>query len=177
MEQALRKAPASMESEEKPPEPAPASRPGISVVIPLYNEEGNVAALHEEVKSVCEAEGYSYEIILVDDGSSDGTVEAAKALSPVTLICFRRNFGQTAAMDAGIKHAQYDYIVTLDGDRQNDPADIPRLIRHLEEKGLDIVSGWRKKRKDSAAKRFISRGANFLRGILIKDASATAAAA
>ena len=81
----------------------------------------------------------------------------------------RKNFGQTAAMDAGIKAAQYDYIVTMDGDLQNDPEDIPRLVQYLEEKDLDIVSGWRKHRKDSPMKKFTSRGANFLRGIIVKD--------
>jgi glycosyltransferase involved in cell wall biosynthesis len=81
----------------------------------------------------------------------------------------RKNFGQTAAMDAGIKASQYDYIVTMDGDRQNDPADIPRLVEYLEENDLDIVSGWRKHRKDTAMKKFTSRGANFLRKIIIDD--------
>lgn len=81
----------------------------------------------------------------------------------------RKNFGQTAAMDAGIKLAQYDYIVTMDGDRQNDPADIPKLVNYLEENDLDIVSGWRKNRKDTVMKKFTSRVANFLRGIIVKD--------
>ena len=99
----------------------------ISVVVPVYNEEGNVEKLHEEIKEVCQKENYEYEIIFVDDGSSDRTVEIAKKLKPLKLICMRRNFGQTAAMDAGIKAARYDYIVTMDGDRQNDPADIPHI--------------------------------------------------
>ena len=81
----------------------------------------------------------------------------------------RKNFGQTAAMDAGIKAAQYDYIVTMDGDRQNDPADIPKLVKYLEDNNLDIVSGWRKNRKDTVMKKFTSRVANFLRGIIVKD--------
>lgn len=141
----------------------------ISVVVPVYNEEGNVEKLHEEIKAVCQKENYEYEIIFVDDGSSDRTVEIAKKLKPLKLICMRRNFGQTAAMDAGIKAAQYDYIVTMDGDRQNDPADIPHMIEYLEENNLDVVSGWRKHRKDTIMKKFTSRGANFLRGIIVKD--------
>ncbi len=141
----------------------------ISIVVPVYNEEENVSELHREIKEVCVAKGYEYEIILVNDGSKDKTAEKIKTLHPVKYIGFRKNFGQTAAMDAGIKNARYDYIITMDGDRQNDPNDIPKLIEHLEKHDLDVVSGWRKKRKDSFMKKFASRGANMLRGILVKD--------
>lgn len=141
----------------------------VSVVVPVYNEEGNVAELHREIKEVCEKNHYVYEIIFINDGSSDRTEEICKTLKPLKYIALRRNFGQTAAMDAGIKAAQYDYIVTMDGDRQNDPADIPHMLEYLIENGLDVVSGWRKNRKDSFMKKFVSRGANFLRGILVKD--------
>jgi len=141
----------------------------VSIVVPVYNEEGNVSELHKEIKDVCLKNGYQYEIIFVDDGSKDRTVDICKGLSPIKLICMRRNFGQTAAMDAGIKAAKYDYIVTMDGDRQNDPADIPRLIDYLEKNNLDVVSGWRKNRKDSFMKRFTSRSANFLRHLIVKD--------
>lgn len=141
----------------------------ISIVVPVYNEEGNVEKLHEEIKAVCQKENYQYEIIFVDDGSSDRTVEIARNLKPLKLIRMRKNFGQTAAMDAGIKEAQYDYIVTMDGDRQNDPADIPHMIEYLEENDLDVVSGWRKHRKDTVMKKFTSRVANFLRGLIVKD--------
>lgn len=141
----------------------------VSIVVPVYNEEGNVGDLHKEIKEVCENEGYIYEIIFVNDGSKDKTDELCRTLRPLKYICLRRNFGQTAAMDAGIKVAKYDYIVTLDGDRQNDPHDIPRMLQYLVENNLDVVSGWRKNRKDTFMKRFISRGANFLRGILVKD--------
>ncbi|MGN0330437.1 MAG: glycosyltransferase family 2 protein [Kineothrix sp.] len=141
----------------------------ISVVVPVYNEEGNVSGLHKEIKEVCESQGYEYEIIFINDGSRDRTDEICRTLRPLKYICMRRNFGQTAAMDAGIKAAKYDYIVTMDGDRQNDPADIPAMLEYLVENGLDVVSGWRKNRKDTFMKRFVSRGANFLRGILVKD--------
>ena len=141
----------------------------VSIVVPVYNEEGNVEELHKEIKEVCEKNQYIYEIIFVDDGSSDDTVKLAENLAPLKLIELRRNFGQTAAMDAGIKVAQNDYIVTMDGDRQNDPADIPAMLNYLEENNLDVVSGWRKNRKDTAMKKFTSRGANFLRGILVHD--------
>lgn len=142
---------------------------GISVIVPLFNEEGNVRELHREVHEVCEKLNTAYEIIFVDDGSSDKTVEICMSLKPLKLIQFRRNFGQTAAMDAGIKEAQYDYIVTMDGDLQNDPADIPHMLKYLEENDLDVVSGWRKNRKDSFMKKFTSRGANFLRHLIVHD--------
>lgn len=141
----------------------------ISVVVPVYNEEGNVRELHREICDVMNREQYKYEIIFVDDGSQDATAEICKTLYPLKLIQLRRNFGQTAAMDAGIKAASYDYIVTMDGDRQNDPEDIPTMLDYLMANDLDVVSGWRKNRKDSFMKKFISRGANFLRGILVKD--------
>lgn len=141
----------------------------ISVVVPIYNEEGNVKELHREIVDVCEKNNYEYEIIFVDDGSSDKTVEMCKTLAPLKLVELRRNFGQTAAMDAGIKASQYDYIVTMDGDRQNDPADIPDMLRYLKEKDLDVVSGWRKNRKDTFMKKFTSRGANLLRHLIVHD--------
>ena len=142
---------------------------GISVVVPVFNEEGNVRELHKEILEVCKKENYKFEIIFVDDGSKDKTPEICKELKPLKYIRMRKNFGQTAAMDAGIKAAQYDYIVTMDGDRQNDPADIPKLVNYLEENDLDIVSGWRKNRKDTVMKKFTSKVANFLRGIIVKD--------
>lgn len=141
----------------------------VSVVVPVYNEEGNVRQLHQEIVAVCEENGYQYEIIFVDDGSTDKTVELCRELRPMKLIELRKNFGQTAAMDAGIKAAQYDYIVTMDGDRQNDPADIPEMLRYLQENNLDVVSGWRKNRKDTFMKRFTSRGANLLRHLIVHD--------
>lgn len=143
--------------------------PGISVVVPVYNEEGNVAELHREIKEVCEKSGYDYEIIFINDGSTDGTDKICRKLIPLKYICLRKNFGQTAAMDAGIKAATKELIVTMDGDGQNDPADIPNMIDYLLEEDLDVVSGWRKNRKDNAMKRFVSRGANLLRYILIHD--------
>jgi glycosyltransferase involved in cell wall biosynthesis len=141
----------------------------LSIVIPVYNEEANIVPLHEEIASVCRREGFEFEVIVVDDGSSDRTGEMTRALSPVMYIRFRRNFGQTAAMDAGIKHSSGALIITMDGDRQNDPEDIPRLIRYLNEHDLDVVSGWRRDRKDSFMKHFVSRGANMLRKMIIND--------
>lgn len=141
----------------------------ISVVVPVYNEEGNVTELHKEILDVCLKNGYQFEIIFIDDGSNDKTVETCKTLSPLKLIQLRRNFGQTAAIDSGIKAAQYEYIVTMDGDLQNDPADIPMMIEYLKDNNLDVVSGWRKNRKDTFMKCFTSRVANILRHLLIHD--------
>jgi len=144
-------------------------KPDVSVVIPAFNEAECIAQLHAEVVAVCEREGYDYEIIIVDDGSTDGTAAIVQQLSPVIFIRLRRNFGQTAAIDCGIKRARGRLIVTMDGDRQNDPADIPMLIRYLEENDLDVVSGWRKDRKDPFMKRLSSRAANLVRTLMIKD--------
>jgi glycosyltransferase involved in cell wall biosynthesis len=141
----------------------------VSIVVPVLNEEGNVAELHREIKEVCEREHYDYEIIFIDDGSSDRTGEICRSLVPIKYIRFQKNFGQTAAMDAGIKAAQKEFIVTMDGDLQNDPNDIPMMLDYLLEHNLDIVSGWRKNRHDTLMKRFISRGANIIRRILVHD--------
>lgn len=141
----------------------------ISVVVPVFNEEGNIANLHKEIKDVCEKNEYDYEIIFVNDGSSDGTDKVCRTLRPLKYIKMRKNFGQTAAMDAGIKAATKDLIVTMDGDGQNDPADIPNMIKYMKDNDVDVVSGWRKNRKDTFMKRFVSRGANLLRYMLVHD--------
>jgi glycosyltransferase involved in cell wall biosynthesis len=124
----------------------------LSVVIPVYNEEENVPALAKKLHEALATIGRPYEIVLVDDGSRDATWErlcAAAALYPhFRLIRFRRNFGQTAAMSAGIDAATNDVVVTLDADLQNDPADIPLLLAEMEKNDYAVVSGWRKDRKD-----------------------------
>jgi len=140
----------------------------LSIVVPVFNEEKNVAVLHEEILTVLEKNNLRGEIIFVDDGSTDGTAEKIKKLRPIKAIFFRRNFGQTAALDAGIRKAQGEVIITLDGDLQNDPADIPLLLEKMDE-GWDVVSGWRKDRKDPFSKKFLSRGADKLRKFLIDD--------
>lgn len=141
----------------------------ISFVIPVFNEAENISQLYNEIIEVCTKHKYDSEVIIVDDGSTDNTPNIVKSLFPITYIRFRKNFGQTAALDAGIKKAKYQYIVTMDGDLQNDPQDVPAMIDYLEKEGLDVVSGWRKNRKDTFLKRFSSRGAHLLRKLLIKD--------
>ena len=141
----------------------------VSFIVPVYNEVENIDKLHAEILMTASNLGVPYEIIIVDDGSKDGTYKKLKELSPATIIRFRSNFGQTSAMDAGIKASQYPYIVTMDGDLQNDPADAVSLIRHMEENEFDVVSGWRKDRKDPYSKKLISRGANLMRMLLVED--------
>lgn len=141
----------------------------LSVVVPMFNEEGNTTSLHQEILTTLEKMQTSFEIIFVNDGSSDGTAQELQTLSPLTVITFRKNFGQTAALDAGFKHARGKYIIAMDGDGQNDPADIPKLVTYLEEHNLDVVSGWRKNRQDNKNKRFVSHVANKLRKFLIND--------
>jgi glycosyltransferase involved in cell wall biosynthesis len=129
--------------------------PTFSIVIPLFNEEQNVPLLAQEIRRTLDIRGIPYEVVAVDDGSTDGTwahLEKVRAQdSRWVLVGLRRNFGQTAAMSAGFDHAQGDVIVTLDGDLQNDPADIPRLLDLA--KDHDVVSGWRKNRQDPFLRR------------------------
>jgi len=145
------------------------SKKEISVVIPCFNEEDNVGLLHSEILSACKSLNKTFEIIFIDDGSTDKTFEKLKNIKQVKIIKFRKNFGQTAALDAGFKEASGKIIITMDGDLQNDPKDIKSLLNKMEESEYDIVSGWRKNRQDSFSKKTVSRGANLLRKFLIKD--------
>lgn len=140
-----------------------------SVVIPVYNEAGNLTELHRRLLAVMAGLNGSFELIFVNDGSTDSSAKILAELKPATIVTFRKNFGQTAALDAGFKHAQGDLIITLDGDLQNPPEEIPKLIAYLESHNLDVVSGWRKDRRDSMMKRFVSRGAYGLRSFFIND--------
>ena len=123
----------------------------LSVVIPIFEEEQNIQPLYAELKGVLSDLGKSSEIIFIDDGSKDSSFDLLKKIQQddqnVRLIRFRRNFGQTAALAAGFKYAQGDVIVTMDGDQQNDPSDIPKLLDKIDE-GYDLVSGWRYERQD-----------------------------
>jgi glycosyltransferase involved in cell wall biosynthesis len=143
--------------------------PEISVVIPLRDEEANVVPLHDELTGVLDQLGVSYEVILVDDGSTDTTFDQLAAVQAqdahVKVIRFTRNFGQTAAFAAGFAEARGQFIVTLDGDLQNDPRDIPEMLALARRK--DVVSGWRRQRKDNFFTRYLpSAIANWLLGIV-----------
>lgn len=131
----------------------------ISAVFPAYNEEENVAQLHRLLVQALTDTGEEFEIIGVDNGSNDRTLEELKQLAPLRIISLAYNLGQTAALDAGIHAARGDIIVTLDADLQNNPADIPALFLKMKE-GYDVVVGWRKHRHDSFGRRFFSSFAN-----------------
>jgi glycosyltransferase involved in cell wall biosynthesis len=139
----------------------------ISLVVPVYNEEDNLSTLHLAVRETLEPLGHAWKITFVDDGSKDASLAVLKELGRkdrrhVEVVVLRRNYGQTAAIAAGIDHADGDVIILLDADLQNDPADIPLLLDKLDE-GYDVVSGWRKERKDPFLSRTVpSRAANGL---------------
>lgn len=141
----------------------------LSIVVPVFNEEENIAMLHQEIVSACQKTGRTFEVIFINDGSADNTLGVLKTLQPITIINFRKNFGQTSALDAGFKAAQGKYIIALDGDGQDDPSEIPRLIKHLEDNNLDVVASWRKHRKDKKNKRIASLIAAQFRKFLIND--------
>jgi glycosyltransferase involved in cell wall biosynthesis len=149
----------------------------ISIILPVYNEVECIEKTYDSIKKVMDAEEYSYEIIFVNDGSQDGTDKVLNQLSEraprVCVIHFSRNYGQTAAMMAGIDRACGDVLITIDADGQNDPRDIPRLLEKIDD-GYDVVSGWRKDRQDRLLSRKIpSRIANWLiskvSGVKLKD--------
>ncbi len=133
------------------------ANPKISIIVPVYNEEENILILFDEILKTMENYEPDFELIFINDGSSDSSLEKIKELREkdkrVKYIDFRKNFGQTAALAAGFDFAEGEIMITMDGDLQNDPADIPDLIKILEEKNLDLVNGWRYKRKDP----FLSR--------------------
>lgn len=120
----------------------------FSIVIPAYNEEEIVASLVDEVKSVFKNWNKKLEIIVIDDGSTDSTRKVIKSKKNIKLIGFDKNYGQSYALDAGIKEASGDYIITMDADGQNDPADIPVMFKKLKTTNADLICGWRKNRKD-----------------------------
>jgi dolichol-phosphate mannosyltransferase len=154
------------QSTQAPRDSAFKSLPDVSVVVPIYNEVESLPHLIEAIASTLSPTEINYELICVDDGSKDGSAELLKQLAltrpHLRAVLLRRNYGQTAAMAAGFKHARGRTIVTLDGDLQNDPADIPMLLAKLDE-GYDLVTGWRKNRQDAALTRLLpSKIANWL---------------
>ena len=141
--------------------------PELSIVVPVYNEAENIERLYAALVDELAKVGRSYEIIVVDDGSDDGTfsnlVNLAESDPALRLLQLRRNYGQTAAIAAGFDHARGSIVVPMDGDCQNDPADLPVLLAKIDE-GYDVVSGWRQDRKDGLMRRLPSRAANWLIG-------------
>ena len=145
---------------------APAGKPAVSVVVPLFNEEENVPILQAELERALA--GIDYEIIFVDDGSTDETVARVAQNERVRVLKFAKNAGQSAAMYEGLHAAAGPTAVLIDGDLQNDPADIPKLLSEIE-RGADLVCGYRAVRKDTTVKRLTSRIANFVRSRFTKD--------
>jgi dolichol-phosphate mannosyltransferase len=139
----------------------------LSVVVPVHNEERSVALLYDELRSALEPLGHEWEALFVDDGSTDGSWGALTRLHAahenVRVVRLRRNFGKSAALAAGFRHAGGDTVVTIDGDGQDDPAEIPRLLAKLEE-GFDLVSGWKARRRDPWRRRAVSRVFNAVTG-------------
>ena len=135
----------------------------ISVVVPVYNEEESLPELSEWISRVCTDADYSYEIIFIDDGSSDSSWQVIKNLSSQNIrgLSFRRNYGKAAALHTGFGEAQGDVVITMDGDLQDSPDEIPGLYRMIKEEGYDLVSGWKKKRHDPFIKRTTSKLYNF----------------
>ncbi len=145
----------------------------ISVVIPCYNEEESIKPLYEQLTGALEPMDSEYELIFIDDGSTDKTYTNLYSIhendSRIKIIKFRKNFGQSASLKAGFDTAKGDVVISMDGDLQNDPADIPKLVSTLYEKDYDVVCGWRAKRKDDASKKIFSKFANFLRRNITGD--------
>lgn len=140
--------------------------PAVSVIVPVYNEEENVPILQAELKAALR--NIDHEFIFVDDGSADRTVERIEAAPNLRVIRFEKNAGQSAAMYAGLQAAHGAILVLIDGDLQNDPADIPRLISEISQ-GADLVCGYRVQRRDTRVKRLTSRIANAVRSRYTKD--------
>lgn len=148
------------------PKEANVRLPLVSIITPIYNEEKNIPILIDQLVAVLENLGQLFEIVAVNDGSWDGSLaelrKQAALHRQLKIVDFRRNYGQTAAIMAGIDHASGKIIVSIDADLQNDPEDIPRLLAKMDE-GFDVVSGWRKDRKDAPLRRnFVSRVANWI---------------
>ena len=148
------------------PVPESGNAPAISVVVPVYNEEDNVLTLQTEISQALS--GMDYEIVFVDDGSKDRTAEKIERGPRIRVVRFEKNAGQSAATHAGLNAARGETIILMDGDLQNDPADIPKLLAELA-RGADLVCGYRASRKDTVVKRITSRVANFVRSRFTGD--------
>ncbi|MFA5333565.1 MAG: glycosyltransferase family 2 protein [Candidatus Nanoarchaeia archaeon] len=140
-----------------------------SVIIPVYNEEGNIAELDKQIRASMDKLSKNYEVIYVNDGSKDNSLTELKKLNKVKIINLNKNYGQATALDAGFKECKGELVVSLDADLQNDPKDIAKLVKKLKSEGLDVVAGYRQKREDALIIRILTCISRFLRGLLIKD--------
>lgn len=140
-----------------------------SVIIPIYNEEGNIVKLHSEIRLVMDKIAKNYEVIFINDASSDNSLRELKSLKNVSIITLNRNYGQATALDAGFKAAQGEIIISLDGDGQNNPADIPKLLKKLKDDDLDVVAGWRKYRAGKNGIKILTKIGRLMRRVLMGD--------
>jgi len=141
----------------------------FSIVVPVYNEQGNITKLDSEIKQAISPISPKFEIIYINDGSTDNSLNELKTLTAVKIIDLNRNYGQATALDAGFKMATGHIIISLDGDGQNDPSDISKLLEKMGQDNLDVVAGYRKIRKDRGGIKILTRIGRFLRKILIQD--------
>lgn len=141
----------------------------LSIIVPVYNEEGNIAKLDGEIKNSTSKISTNVEIIYVNDGSTDGTLKELSGLKDIIILNLNRNYGQATALDAGFRACIGEYVVSLDGDGQNDPADIKAMLDKLIAENLDVVAGWRKKRKDSHGINLLTIVGRILRRVLTGD--------
>jgi glycosyltransferase involved in cell wall biosynthesis len=151
------------------PEVVEVQEPYISVIVPIYNEAGAIHDLHQQIRAAVELCTDNFEIVYIDDGSTDDSLEKLLELTGATVVLLNRNYGQATALDAGFKQARGEIVVSLDGDGQNDPQDIPRLLEKLLTENLDVVAGWRKQRNDKIRVMVLTRIGRWLRRIFIND--------
>lgn len=142
----------------------------FSVFAPIYNEEGNILDLYSEISSVMDKLG-SWELILINDGSRDNSLKEMLSIKDkkIKVIDLKRNYGQSVAMDVGFRTCKGEYIISIDADLQNDPKDIPKMFKKMQDEGLDVIAGWRKKRKDPLWMLIITKTARLLRGLFASD--------
>ena len=147
----------------------PISKLSLSLVVPIWDEAESIHRLFADCKSMCDEQFAEYEIIIVNDGSTDDTRRVCQTLHPVKYVEFDNHYGQTAALDCGFKLSSFDYVAAIDGDGQNNPSDIPIMLKYLVDNDLDVVCGWRKDRQDNFSRRFLMKLAYVCRQVFLRD--------